>query len=75
MAREEWQWAHLWHRRAFPTDAIIHLMRHRAAKVAVGLPAASFAYLSYLYLTVPDVRALATTNPPTTALIELRAAE
>ena len=50
-------------------------MRHRAAKVAVGLPAACFAYFSYLYLTVPDVRALATTNPPTTAFIELRAAE
>jgi monofunctional glycosyltransferase len=50
-------------------------MRHVAAKVAVGLPAACLAYFFYLYLTLPDVRALATTNPPTTAFIELRAAE
>jgi monofunctional biosynthetic peptidoglycan transglycosylase len=50
-------------------------MRHRAAKVAVGLPAASLAYFFYLYLTLPDVRPLATANPPTTAFIDLRAAE
>ena len=34
-----------------------------------------FVYLSYLYLSVPDVRVLATANPPTTAFIELRARE
>ena len=50
-------------------------MRRHAAKVAVGLPAACLAYLFYLYLTLPDVRVLATTNPPTTAFIELRADE
>jgi len=50
-------------------------MRRHAAKVAVGLPAACLAYLFYLYLTLPDVRVLATTNPPTTAFIELRARE
>jgi len=50
-------------------------MRRRAAKVAVGLPAACLAYFFYLYLTLPDVRTLATANPPTTAFIELRAAE
>jgi monofunctional biosynthetic peptidoglycan transglycosylase len=50
-------------------------MRRRAAKVAVGLPAACLAYFFYLYVTLPDVRVLATTNPPTTAFIELRAAE
>jgi monofunctional glycosyltransferase len=50
-------------------------MRRRAAKVAVGVPAACLAYVFYLYLTLPDVRALATRNPPTTAFIELRAAE
>ena len=44
-------------------------------QIALTVPAAAFAYLSYLYLTVPDVRALAATNPPTTAFIELRSAE
>jgi len=34
-----------------------------------------FVYLSYVYLTLPDVRVLAATNPPTTAFIELRKAE
>jgi monofunctional biosynthetic peptidoglycan transglycosylase len=34
-----------------------------------------FAYLSYIYLTLPDVRVLATTNPSTTAFIELRRRE
>ena len=38
-------------------------------------PAAVFVYLSYLYLSLPDVRVLATSNPPTTAFIELRARE
>jgi len=35
--------------------------------------AAGFAYLAYLFLTAPDVRPLRTTNPATTAFIELRA--
>jgi monofunctional biosynthetic peptidoglycan transglycosylase len=34
-----------------------------------------FACLSYLYLTLPDVRPLATLDPPTTAFQELRARE
>ena len=34
-----------------------------------------FAYLGYQYLTLPDVRQLETTNPPTTAFMELRARE
>ncbi len=50
-------------------------MRRRAAQVAVGLAAAGFALLSYLYLTLPDVRPLARTNPVSTAFIELRLAE
>jgi monofunctional biosynthetic peptidoglycan transglycosylase len=37
--------------------------------------AAVFAYLSYVYLTLPDVRLLATANPPTTAFMQLRARE
>jgi monofunctional biosynthetic peptidoglycan transglycosylase len=41
---------------------------------AVGA-AAGFACLCYLYLTLPDVRSLKTSNPKTTAFIELRARE
>jgi monofunctional glycosyltransferase len=50
-------------------------MRRHAAKIAIGLAAACFALLSYLYLTLPDVRPLATKNPDTTAFIQIRAAE
>jgi monofunctional biosynthetic peptidoglycan transglycosylase len=42
------------------------------------LPAAAalaFAYLGYVYLTLPDVRPLARENPGTTAFMELRKAE
>jgi len=39
------------------------------------LAAVAFAVLAYVYLTLPDVRALATVNPSTTAFMELRAAE
>jgi monofunctional biosynthetic peptidoglycan transglycosylase len=38
---------------------------------AVGC-AAAFALTAYVYLTLPDVRQLATTNPTTTAFMELR---
>jgi len=44
--------------------------RWAAAAAAVG-----FACLCYLYLTLPDVRPLKTSNPKTTAFIELRARE
>ena len=37
-----------------------------------GALGALFAYVAYVYLTLPDVRVLATTNPETTAFIELR---
>lgn len=40
-----------------------------------GVAAVGFAYLSYVYVTLPDVRVLRATNPPTTAFIELRARE
>jgi monofunctional glycosyltransferase len=42
-----------------------------------GLTAASlgFVYICYVYLTLPDVRGLATTNPRTTAFMELRKRE
>jgi membrane carboxypeptidase/penicillin-binding protein len=50
-------------------------MRRRAASIAIGLAAACFALLAYVFLTLPDVRPLATRNPATTAFIELRARE
>jgi monofunctional biosynthetic peptidoglycan transglycosylase len=47
-------------------------MRRRAAEILIGLTAACFALLAYVFLTLPDVRPLATRNPATTAFIELR---
>ena len=44
----------------------------RLFRVLVALAAVGFAYLAYVYLTLPDVRWLATTNPTTTAFMELR---
>src|SRR4029450_5211797 len=41
----------------------------------IGSVAVVFAYLVYSYLTLPDVRPLRTTNPSTTAFIELRGSE
>jgi len=43
-----------------------------ALRVLIAPAAIGFALLAYLYLTLPDVRALKTTNPPTTAFMELR---
>ena len=44
----------------------------RLFRVAVSLAAVAFALLGYVYLTLPDVRALRTENPTTTAFMELR---
>src|SRR5262245_16554537 len=44
-------------------------------RIFVILGAITFATLAYVYLTLPDVRVLAKTNPSTTAFMELRAAE
>lgn len=41
----------------------------------IAAPAIMFAYFAYIYLTLPDVRPLRTTNPSTTAFMELRARE
>ena len=41
-------------------------------RTLVAVPAIAFALLAYLYLTLPDVRALKTTNPTTTAFMDLR---
>jgi monofunctional glycosyltransferase len=38
----------------------------------IALPAIGFALLAYVYLTLPDVRPLKTTNPTTTAFMDLR---
>ncbi len=42
---------------------------------ALAAAAAAFAYLAYVYITLPDVRALRKVNPATTAFIDLRARE
>ncbi len=47
----------------------------RALKILVALAAAVFGVFGYVYLTLPDVRSLATTNPTRTAFMELRARE
>ena len=43
------------------------------AKWALGIPAIVFGVLAYGYVTLPDVRPLATANPATTAFMDLRA--
>jgi monofunctional glycosyltransferase len=46
-----------------------------AGQVAAGCAAAAFAVLAYIYVSLPDVRPLASANPETTAFMELRARE
>lgn len=46
-----------------------------AYRVLTAAAAAVVAVLAYVWLTLPDVRPLRTENPPTTAFMELRAAE
>jgi monofunctional biosynthetic peptidoglycan transglycosylase len=46
-----------------------------AARAIAGTAAAGFAFLAYVYLTLPDVRRLRTENPATSAFMELRARE
>jgi len=41
----------------------------------LGVAAVAFGCLSYVYLTLPDVRILKTTNPASSAFIDLRASE
>jgi monofunctional biosynthetic peptidoglycan transglycosylase len=47
----------------------------KVARAALAVVAALFVYLSSVYLTLPDVRPLARTNPQTTAFMELRVRE
>jgi monofunctional biosynthetic peptidoglycan transglycosylase len=44
-------------------------------RAAIGIPVVVFAVLVYAYLTLPDVRPLKSSNPTTTAFIDLRADE
>ena len=44
----------------------------RSSRWITGALGVGFAYLAWVYLTLPDVRALTATNPETTAFIELR---
>jgi len=47
----------------------------RVLRIAAGVGAFAFGVLSYVYLTLPDVRTLATKNPASTAFMELRERE
>jgi monofunctional biosynthetic peptidoglycan transglycosylase len=47
----------------------------RIAKGFVIAAILGFVYVAYVYLTLPDVRPLATENPKTTAFMEIRKAE
>jgi monofunctional glycosyltransferase len=44
----------------------------KVVRFLILIPALGFAYLGYTYVTLPDVRPLAKTNPSTTAFMELR---
>jgi monofunctional biosynthetic peptidoglycan transglycosylase len=46
--------------------------RLRLGRWPVGAAAVGFGCVMYAYLTLPDVRPLATSNPPTTAFMDLR---
>jgi monofunctional biosynthetic peptidoglycan transglycosylase len=47
----------------------------KLARATAVVSAVVFAYLGYIYLTLPDVRPLRTSNPASTAFMELRARE
>jgi monofunctional biosynthetic peptidoglycan transglycosylase len=47
----------------------------KIAKGVAILAIIGFSYIAYVYLTLPDVRALAKENPKTTAFMEIRKAE
>src|SRR5687768_4552111 len=51
------------------------MRKRKFARVLVAIPASLFAVAAYVYLTTPDVRALKTTNPKSSAFMDLRARE
>jgi monofunctional biosynthetic peptidoglycan transglycosylase len=53
----------------------VKLKKGRVLRGLTVVAAVAFAVLAYVYLTLPDVRVLAATNPTTTAFMELREAE
>src|SRR5262245_58866416 len=48
------------------------MKRATVGRVFIAIAAGGFALFIYTYLTLPDVRALKTSNPPTTAFVDLR---
>ena len=54
---------------------VLKTLTHVVSRVLLGAVAAGFGYFVYAYLTLPDVRPLRTSNPPTTAFMELRSSE
>jgi monofunctional biosynthetic peptidoglycan transglycosylase len=50
-------------------------MKKTVGRWLAGAAAVGFGWLGYVYLTLPDVRPLAKSNPKSTAFIELRARE
>ena len=51
------------------------MRKRKFARVLVAIPAFVFAVAAYVYLTTPDVRALKTSNPKSSAFMDLRARE
>ena len=45
----------------------------KLGRIVAAVLGVGFAYAAFVYLTLPDVRSLRTTNPETTAFMELRA--
>jgi monofunctional biosynthetic peptidoglycan transglycosylase len=58
-----------------PAKRALRSIFKRIAKAVVVLALLGFAYVAYVYLTLPDVRPLAKENPKTTAFMELRKEE
>jgi len=63
------------HRRTIKDVKLKKAYVRRAGRWLAAAAAAGFACFGYMYLTLPDVRPLKTSNPATTAFIELRAQE
>lgn len=55
--------------------ARLRSIRKKIIRILLLVPVIGFAYLGYIYLTLPDVRPLAKSNPKTTAFMELRIEE
>ena len=55
-----------------PDEITLRSLPRRVGSVLAGTAALAFGCLAYAYLTLPDVRPLATKNPETTAFMELR---